>query len=459
MRGRTFVPERIRDTVCAVFVGRTVPTKETIALLSPVLVRRSVVETIVHFLVQSNPYYAPDDQEFFGFSPDNLAALFDGEDENADVGVPCAMDIGFIEDSEALRASTTDYTGRNDESDDPPPGAPIVMENVGYTSGNRTPVSYRDMKLRALSHCLNGRRFIRSRAGNSFVPDFHNPALLTWLFPHLDPWGIGGFHNPYRVRTISMEEQLRYLLQRGDGRFQSDPDFAFVYFNILQKKSVCDSIHLRVKESEQRRVVAKLLAVDRVLLDALIVKYERDKEYTPQSVEEADLLSFVNTVGTILHDIPGTSGYKLSRRNEIRALVNFHGTPAFFITLNPSDVHHPLVRLYAGDRISLEDASIGEELTEWRRKLLVARNPGACAMFFHTMIASFVSIILRHGRREPGLFGTCTAFYGTVEAQARGTLHCHMLIWIKHHPSPQTMRDLMISNEFTNNAYSLGWRA
>ena len=54
----------IRDTVCAVFVGRTVPTKETIALLSPVLVRRSVVETIVHFLVQSNPYYAPDDQEF-----------------------------------------------------------------------------------------------------------------------------------------------------------------------------------------------------------------------------------------------------------------------------------------------------------------------------------------------------------------------------------------------------------
>ena len=107
------------------------------------------------------------------------------------------------------------------------------MENVGYTSGDKSPVSYRDMKLRALSHCLNGGRFIRSQAGDTFVPDFHNPALLTWLFPHLDPWGIGGFHHPARVDPISMDEQLRYLLQRADGRFQRDPDFAFVYFNIL----------------------------------------------------------------------------------------------------------------------------------------------------------------------------------------------------------------------------------
>ncbi|KAJ6579753.1 hypothetical protein B0H10DRAFT_1637725, partial [Mycena sp. CBHHK59/15] len=46
----------------------------------------------------------------------------------------------------------------------------------------------------------------------------------------------------------------------------------------------------------------------------------------------------------------------------------------------------------------------------------------------------------------PGLFGRCTAYYGMVEAQGRGTLHCHMLVWIAGNPSPQDLRDRMTAN-------------
>ncbi|KAI0698725.1 hypothetical protein C8Q76DRAFT_633856, partial [Earliella scabrosa] len=63
------------------------------------------------------------------------------------------------------------------------------------------------------------------------------------------------------------------------------------------------------------------------------------------------------------------------------------------------------------------------------------------------MISSFIDIILRYGRSGRGLLGKCSAYYGTVEAQGRGTLHCHLLIWIEGHPSPQKMRDMMIDNE------------
>ncbi|TRM57989.1 hypothetical protein BD626DRAFT_364914, partial [Schizophyllum amplum] len=35
-----------------------------------------------------------------------------------------------------------------------------------------------------------------------------------------------------------------------------------------------------------------------------------------------------------------------------------------------------------------------------------------------------------------GLFGKVGAYYGVVEAQGRGTLHIHMLLWLKHGPSP-----------------------
>ncbi|KAI0746099.1 hypothetical protein C8Q76DRAFT_607308, partial [Earliella scabrosa] len=397
-------PSVIRDTVCAVFVGSCRPTKETIRKLSPVLARKSTVKTIIDFLVRENPHYARD-TEFHGFSQRNLDLLFDSETGADDEGLPCAMSVGFLPDSEALQGISAGYTARNDEVDEPPPGADILMENVGYTCGDNTPVAYQDMKMRAVDHCLNRGRFIQSQSGDRFIPDFENPSLLTWMFPHLDPWGIGGFHHPHRQRTISMEEQLKYLLSVYDSPFERDADFAFVYYNILQKKQVCDSVHFRVKASQQRVIVQELLAVDRPLLGRMIETFKCNPTYQAQTVEEGRLLSLINRLGAVLHDIPGTSGYKIKMRNEIRALVNHKGTPAFFVTLNPSDIHNPLVRLLCGHNIDLADAAGGEPLGEWERKLLVARNPGGCARFFHLMISSFIKIVLRHGRSERGVLG------------------------------------------------------
>ena len=445
----------IRDTVCAVFVGQQKPTTATIKKLRPLLARKSVVETIINFLTENNPYYLPDGETFLGLDRANLDALFGPSDAQSDIAIPCAMEIGFLEDNDAIRASTSDYVHRED--DQVPTNDPdsLLMENVGYTCGDESPVSYQDMKMRALSHCLDHGRFICSRAGDTFVPDFANPALLTWLFPHLDPWGIGSFHHPERSHKISMEDQLKYLLMLDNGPFESDPDFAFVYYNILQKKRVCDSVRFRVKASQQRRIIASLLAIDKDLLQRMIRRCQHDPSYIPTTEEEKNILSLVDSVATVLPNIPGTTGYKLALRNQIRALVNFKGTPAFFLTINPSDIHHPLVRLYSGQQISLEDAAAGQDLTSWERTLLVANNPGACARFFHTIVSRFIAVILRYGKHENGLFGKCTAYYGTVEAQARGTLHLHMLIWIDGHPSPQEMRDAMsASPEYTAQVFS-----
>ncbi|RDX47456.1 hypothetical protein OH76DRAFT_1354191, partial [Lentinus brumalis] len=399
-------PSVIRDTVCAVFVGHSTPTAESIRKVNVLLARKSVVKTLIEFLVDKNPYYAADNETFFGLSRANLDALFPASEDTADSGgVLSAMEIGFLDSNAAIDASTADYTTRNNDDDTPVEPDCLLMENVGYTCGDESPVSYRDMKMRALSHCLTQGRFVCSRAGDKFVPDFQNPALLTWLFPHLDPWGIGGFHHPNRTRAVSMEQQLRYLLELDDGPFARDPDFAFVYSNILQKKSVCDAVRFRVKESQQRRIVAALLAVDKTLLTQLIRRFEHDPSYKPCTAEEVRMISLIDSVATVLPNIPGTTGHKLAMRNEIRALVNFQGTPALFVTLNPSDVHHPLVRLFAGEQIQPDDAAAGEELSGWQRRLLAAKNPSACAKFFHTMISNFITIVLRYGKAQKGLFG------------------------------------------------------
>ncbi len=446
--------DALRDTFAAVFVGQTKPTRDTIARLRPLLVRKSRVQLLIQFLIEHNVHYATGDA-FHGYSQRNMDALFEHEDDGQDESVPCSLEIGFLELREGILAAESDYTGRERGLQGPGHGDDLLMETVGYTNSSDSPVTYNQMKMKALSQCLSGGKFVRSQAGSQFIPDFENPSLLSWLFPHLDPWGIGGFFERSRPCALSLDEQLSYLLQVCDSPFERDPDFAFVYYNILQKKSVCETVNFRVQVTQQQRVVRALLGVDNEVLQRLINRCKQDSLYKPTSSEERQVMSVLAQVTMVGRDLPGTAAHKLALRNEIRSLVYFKGTPAFFITLNPSDIYNPLVRLYAGHDIRLEDLECGMELTNWQRRILVANNPSSCAVAFHEMISAFTNVILRYGREERGLLGYCEGFYGTVEAQGRGTLHCHMLIWLKDHPSPQDMRDAMGgSTQYTSAVFT-----
>ncbi|KAF8340221.1 hypothetical protein F5887DRAFT_1062648 [Amanita rubescens] len=47
-------------------------------------------------------------------------------------------------------------------------------------------------------------------------------------------------------------------------------------------------------------------------------------------------------------------------------------------------------------------------------------------------------------QRKKGLFGYTKAFYGCVEAQGRGTLHCHMLVWLEGALNPNEIRERLL---------------
>lgn len=53
--------DAIRDTICAVFVGKTKPTSKTIKSLRPVLARKSCVKKMIDFLTESNENYEVSD--------------------------------------------------------------------------------------------------------------------------------------------------------------------------------------------------------------------------------------------------------------------------------------------------------------------------------------------------------------------------------------------------------------
>ncbi|KZT31123.1 hypothetical protein SISSUDRAFT_995501 [Sistotremastrum suecicum HHB10207 ss-3] len=55
---------------------------------------------------------------------------------------------------------------------------------------------------------------------------------------------------------------------------------------------------------------------------------------------------------------------------------------------------------------------------------------------------TFIEHVLGHSpnRQKLGVFGKVAAYYGCVEAQGRGSLHCHMMVWIKGGMDPNAIR-------------------
>lgn len=456
-------PEYIKDTLCALFVGKNKPTRAMLSKLNPILVRKTRVMTMIKFLVDNNPYYKPD-EGFAGFSQRNLDELFSGDDKPTDEGVPCAIEVDFVplNVEKVVSVAVGDYSGRSrfDRVSPEPSGSTfeseLLIENVGFTDGDNSAKSYKSMTLAALTHCLRGGLFVKSVAGSIPIPDFENPSLLGWLFPHLDPWGIGGFHHPARVARLSLEEQLRHLLSINDRRFELEANFAFVYYNIHQKKSVLQNVSFSTSTSRQASIVKDILTLQPDKVAEFKHKVEAEPMYEPCSEEELRISKVLKDVNFVGYKLPGTHAYKFARRSEIRSLITYRGTATLFITLNPADIHHPLVRIFAGGLVDADSLAETEDMREWRRRVLVAKRPAAAARFFDFMITMFVEVILRFGRAEAGLFGKCTSYYGMVETQGRGTLHCHLLVWLKGHLSPQALRDKMVASE-AYRAKVFGW--
>ena len=72
---------------------------------------------------------------------------------------------------------------------------------------------------------------------------------------------------------------------------------------------------------------------------------------------------------------------------------------------------------------------------------------------------AFVSSILgydpKHQNCEGGILGLVKGYYGCVEAQGHGTLHCHMMVWVEGGLNLNVVRDRMISENDTEFAACL----
>jgi hypothetical protein len=207
--------------MCALFIGsQTAVSHHNIEKLGPVMVNKSIVQTLSHFLVERNAWYIGQ----VAVAESNINDLYKG---NADSAIPQAIEVCFLRDLEDVSGGSS-YSEHSDNEELPRPNDvdTVLLESVGYTEADHSPANYRLMKATALAHCLDGKYFLQARSGSNLVND-KNPTLLAWVFPQLDLFGIGGFNNPNCSMEfrLSFVHQLHNLLMQDNSPFACNPNF------------------------------------------------------------------------------------------------------------------------------------------------------------------------------------------------------------------------------------------
>jgi helitron helicase-like protein len=140
-------------------------------------------------------------------------------------------------------------------------------------------------------------------------------------------------------------------------------------------------------------------------------------------------------------------------RNEIRALMTSLGIPSFFVTVNPADVYSPILKFLCQQDFDI-DNMVSENIPNyWDQAFLISKNPYLAAQFFDIFMRAFIKTLLKYDphflNEEGGVLGHVKGYYGCVKAQGRGSLHCHMLVWVEGSLNPDDLKKKILNdNDF-----------
>jgi hypothetical protein len=153
--------------------------------------------------------------------------------------------------------------------------------------------------------------------------------------------------------------------------------------------------------------------------------------------------------------VQGSDESRTSIRSKIWGTNLLHNPPSLWVTINPSDTQDPIAQVLAGVEIDLDRfcKTAGPDGVD--RASNMASDPYASAKFFHLMITAILEVLIgvskgRRGkiRRNNGIFGMVKSYVGTVEAQGRGSLHLHLLLWLAGAPTARELKHALSNENF-----------
>ncbi|SCZ98792.1 BZ3500_MvSof-1268-A1-R1_Chr7-1g09273 [Microbotryum saponariae] len=116
---------------------------------------------------------------------------------------------------------------------------------------------------------LRGAVFLKIPTGDAPLWEPSDELVLSKLWPHLDPFGLVGFCVE-RDLNISLDEQVKHLLNLYDSDFRCDPSFPVIVSNMLRRREVFRHLAFRdtkrykattEAEKHTNRILAELQSV------------------------------------------------------------------------------------------------------------------------------------------------------------------------------------------------------
>lgn len=290
----------------------------------------------------------------------------------------------------------------------------------------------------------------RDEAGNLSVGTSEDANHLLGAFPCLFPYAMGGFEVTRPV-ALSYAEHAKWSLRFADRRFRKDHNFIFQLFGVLQKRQVCSSSCLQVSKKTFHDNEALFRSVRPADLE--MASHEEAKKIP---LSNPTVLSLKRHISTVRAKVMGTDESRMNLRSHIWGMTVMNGPPSLWITINPTDTHDPVAQVFAGEEINLDDFDDTAGPDTHSRSCIIAGDPYAAAKFFHftvrVVLEELFGITGHHHlsaiKRREGIYGTVKGYIGTVEAQGRGTLHLHILLWLIGCPTATRMKELLNSEDF-----------
>ena len=292
--------------------------------------------------------------------------------------------------------------------------------------------------------------FGRPRVGEQRQDDSPNncPNFFERAFPCLFPYGEGGIEGTQEV-PVDLSEHVKWALRHHDHRFRTHETFPFVAFGIQQRRQVLSSARLQM----QRKTFEK----DTHLLSTITVdklQKAQEEEERSQPITDPAIRLLRQHIYATGSRVTGSDQARYQLRSQIWAMSIMLNPPSLWVTINPCDLHDPIAQVFAGEHIDLDDFDARLGPSKEKRAENIATDPYAAAKFFHFLIKTILETLfgIRVGPQQvhsmPGVFGGVAAYFGVVESQGRGSLHLHLLLWLKGAPPMEEMEKLLKDSEF-----------
>ena len=286
----------------------------------------------------------------------------------------------------------------------------------------------------------------------SLLDQWTDPRYSTAAFPTLFPTGIGGHleDRPFPVSLGSFMEwalrhhSRRYVLPQvhkfstNFSRFARHKTFMYLAYDMLQLRTSSLANRLLIQRQKWKSATDDIanLTEDQ-LLDALKALEEHRK------IEDPLIRRLLHHMESIALCVPGSFAQKLKLRAEIRGLIIRYGMPAFWITINPSDLRNPLVLIFAGVQFSGDVFAAANSAI---REATATSNPVAVAEFFHHVCKAIFDGLLASNTGHVGILGDVSNHFGVVETNGRGMLHLHALVWVRGNLRFRTLRKRVLED-------------